>query len=99
MSSDGVVFTGRANVPTSDTWRLDASIPFASLAVSGSAVTLRWFFVSHADVDLFGGRSRHQSTAVASISTMSSGNARRATPSRVPGGATPAAANRSVIGP
>ena len=46
-----------------------------------------------------GRRGRHHSAAVASISIISSGKARRATPSSVPGGATPAAESRSAIRP
>src|SRR5262249_58683517 len=47
---------------------------------------------------LRGGVTR-QATAVASTSIMSSGNARRATPRSVPGGATPAAPVRSASTP
>ena len=47
MSSEDVVFTGGANVPTSDSWRLNASIPFASLRVSESTVTLELGKVAH----------------------------------------------------
>lgn len=41
------MFTGGANVPTSDSWRLNASIPFASLRVSESTVTLELRKVAH----------------------------------------------------
>jgi hypothetical protein len=39
-TSDAITFTGGGNVPTVDRWRVNASIPFAKLTVTGSTVTL-----------------------------------------------------------